>query len=82
MEQLRFNIEEKIDLWGFENFDWLKGNSENLKIIFTKAIPRLEKMINENPQIERYKKLKADCIKRLKLINENNINFNKSIKER
>ena len=68
MEQLSFNIEEKIDLWGFENFDWLKGNPENLKVYFTEAISRLEKMIAENPQIKRYKKLKADCVKRLNII--------------
>lgn len=70
MEQLSFNIEEKIDLWGFENFDWLKGNPENLKVYFTEAIPRLEMMIDKDPQVERYGKLKADCIKRLKLIKE------------
>ena len=70
MEQLSFNIEEKIDLWGFENFDWLKGNSENLRVFFTKTISRLEKIIAENPQIERYRKLKADCVRRL-----NNNNF-------
>ena len=54
MEQLSFNIEEKIDLWGFENFDWLKGNSENLRVFFTKTISRLEKIIAENPQIEAF----------------------------
>ena len=68
MEQLSFNIDEKIDLWDFENFDWLKGNSESLKVYFTEATPRLEKMIAENPQVERYGKLKADCIKRLNII--------------
>ena len=73
MEQLSFDIEEKIDLWDFENFDWLKGNSENLRVFFTKTISRLEKIIAENPQIERYRKLKADCVRRL-----NNINFIKS----
>ena len=68
-QQLIFDTEkEEIDLWDFENFDWLLGSPENLKIFFTKTISRLEKMIAKNPQTKQYKKLKADCMKRLKLL--------------
>ena len=72
MEQLSFEIkrDEEVDLWDFDNFNWLTGSAENMRIFFTKAIPRLEKMIAEDPQIKRYVKLKADCVRRLKLIKE------------
>lgn len=61
-------IDEK-DLWNFDNFDWLKGNPDNLIVFFTKAIPRIDRLMIEYPKDKvRLKKLKDDCRRRLKIL--------------
>ena len=62
---------DEIDLWDFDNFDWLKGNRDCLREFFTDAIPRMEKLILENPGQIRYRKLKIDCRRRLSEIKAN-----------
>jgi len=77
MEQLALDIkrEEEVDPWEFDNFDWLTGNSDNLILFFAKAMPRLQGMIEKDPQNkERLKKLKADCRKRLDALTTNSQN--------
>ena len=71
MEQLSLEIKREQefteeDSWDFDNFDWLKGDPDSLRIFFAKAIPRLKKLIIEYPRYkDRYKKLLEDCHKRL-----------------
>ncbi len=58
MKQLSFeDIEPKIEIL---NYNWLKGNPENLKIFFR------EKLKDKN--LKPY--LKKDCLKRLKELGE------------
>lgn len=72
-QQLTLNIkrEEEIseeDLWDFDNFNWLKGNPANLRIFFTEAMPRLNKMMVRYPKDrERLRRLKEDCYRRLRI---------------
>lgn len=53
-QQLSFDVEEKLN-FNFDNYDWLVGNSDNLKMFFTE---QLEKPISQN--------LKNNCLKRLR----------------
>lgn len=58
-KQLILAIEEKLN-YNFENYDWLIGNPDNLRIFFR------EKLMGDISQ-----KLKNDCIKRLRELGAN-----------
>jgi hypothetical protein len=70
--QLRFDLDiikvtkEKLDLWDFENWDWLIGNSDNLRIFFIDTVKRLDELMEKEGKKQRYIKLKIDAEKRLR----------------
>ena len=64
--QLSFDLEEKLDLWDFDNWDWLIGNTDNLRIFFAGTVKRLNELMKKEGKKERYIKLKIDAEKRLK----------------
>jgi len=55
LEQLTLDLEEKLE-YNFKNYDWLKGNTDNLIIFFKDKL----KDRNLKPH------LRKDCIRRLK----------------
>ena len=64
--QLSFDLEEKLDLWNFKNWDWLKGDPYSLRIWFKDTIKRLNELMKKEGKKERYVRLKIDAEKRLK----------------
>lgn len=58
MEQLTLDLEEKLDLRDFNNWDWLNGNTDNLKIFFAGTVKRLDELMKkEGKYYHKVKKL-------------------------
>lgn len=60
MEQLSFSIEREQEIkdYTFENYDWLIGNTDNLKIFFKEELKKQDL----SPE------LRADALKRLEAL--------------